>query len=355
MAALPTNPRLATAARAVLAEPTARVTNAAVSHLLEPSPSDSPFGAWQRYLTERGWLSASAMDSADNQSQLAGLAVLSAALTFPAAIARSWDVLTSGQTDRPWRLHAVGARAEAALPVHIWSELSLLTGAKSIDLEFSGPAAAPKGVDVSRAWVGPDGHHLHLKLTHPDLFHRSELGQALLARARADAGIDAGTPPPSSSSPPPPSSSSSSPTLLPLPLPDAFVLFNPGLGEPGWERAWSPTMRALLASGRPILMTALSRTDAARDAAFLEQMDWGHGGGGGGGGGGGLPLALARAEAYADSPFPSLLSASGDGLVGGAEGRGCGGAGGGVAATGSPQSGGRGAAANSCFRVLLPK
>ena len=39
---LPTNPRLAAAARAVLAEPHARVSRAAICHLLEPSTSASP-------------------------------------------------------------------------------------------------------------------------------------------------------------------------------------------------------------------------------------------------------------------------------------------------------------------------
>ena len=82
-----------------------------------------------------------------------------------------------------------------------------------------------------------------------------------------------------------------------------------------------------------MLMTALSRADAARDVAFLDQMRWGDGG----------PPTAVLSEPYADSPFCSLLSASGDGLVGG---------GGDEAA--SAQSGGKGAAANSCFRVLLP-
>ena len=51
-------------------------------------------------------------------------------------------------------------------------------------------------------------------------------------------------------------------------LPDAYVLFNPGFGEPGWADAWTPTIRALLAARKPVLLTALSAADAARDAAF---------------------------------------------------------------------------------------
>ena len=42
---------------------------------------------------------------------------------------------------------------------------------------------------------------------------------------------------------------------------DAFVLFNPGMGEPEWLRAWVPTLDALAAARRPLLLTALSRAD----------------------------------------------------------------------------------------------
>lgn len=320
---LPTNPRLAAAARAVLAEPKAHVSSAALRHLTEPS-SDSAFIAWQNYLTERGWLSASALESADKQTRLAGLAVLSAALTFPTSVARSWDLLITDQhrahtSPKQLRLHVIGARAEAALPVHIWSELALLTGVGSLDIEFSGPAAAPEGVAVARTWAGPDGQRLNLKLAHPDLFHRSELGQALLAQARDV----------------PAAFHDASHVTLPEMLPDAFVLFNPGLGEPGWERAWAPTMRALLAARRPLLMTALSTGDAARDVAFLEQIDWV--------GSGSAPQAVVEAPPYADSPFRSLLSANGDGLA--------------QDETGSEGGGSKGAAgaANACFRVLAPR
>ena len=54
-------------------------------------------------------------------------------------------------------------------------------------------------------------------------------------------------------------------------------------------------------------MTALSTGDAARDVAFLEQIDWV--------GSGSAPQAVVEAPPYADSPFRSLLSANGDGLA----------------------------------------
>ena len=82
-------------------------------------------------------------------------------------------------------------------------------------------------------------------------------------------------------------------------------------------------------------MTALSTGDAARDVAFLEQIDWV--------GSGSAPQAVVEALPYADSPFRSLLSANGDGLA--------------QDETGSEGGGSKGAAgaANACFRVLAPR
>ena len=101
-------------------------------------------------------------------------------------------------------------------------------------------------------------------------------------------------------------------------------------------------MRALLVAERPLLMTALSSSDAARDDRFLRELHWGAAG---------PPACLD--EPYAENPFSSLLNASGEGLVG-------------MGTTsrmknrtnpGAPapaQSGGKDGAANSCSRVLLP-
>ena len=82
-------------------------------------------------------------------------------------------------------------------------------------------------------------------------------------------------------------------------LPDAFALFNPGFGEPGWELAWEPTVKALLLSQRPVLLTALSYEDAERDASFWSSVVQRSGVG--------APLD----EAYENNPWASLMP-SGD-------------------------------------------
>lgn len=272
-------PRLA-AARAILTEPRASASAAAKQQLAAPLQG-RPAAAWREYLAERGWLSSN-YDAANAADQQAGLTILSTSLTFPLTLARHWPMLEQADANTregPFQLCVVGSRAESTLPVNIWKELAILVGV-DLHVSFVGPKAAPPGVPNEREWTSPDGTRLHLSLpTEGELFHRSEMGRALLKGSKSRG------------------SSSLSPEIESS-LPHAFVLFNPGTGEDGWEKAWSPTMRALSASRRPLLMTALSVGDAARDDAFLaEHLD-------------AAALAPFRARAYKPNPFASLAVAS---------------------------------------------
>lgn len=272
-------PRLA-AARAILTEPRARVSAAVMQQLATP-PQGQPSAAWHAYLASRGWLS-DRFAAADVADQQAGLSILSTSLTFPLTVARHWPSLrrTSDGNEKAWTLCVVGSRAESTLPTKIWKELAVLIGVESLHVSFVGPKAAPPGVEAEREWRSPDGHTLRLSLPADggDLFHRSKMGRALLKGA-----LKGGLPC----------------SELQATLPDAFVLFNPGTGEPGWEKAWAPTMRALSAAQRPLLMTALSTGDAARDAHFIaEHVDEAAA----------APFRAASAT-YAQNPFASLAVA----------------------------------------------
>lgn len=55
-------------------------------------------------------------------------------------------------------------------------------------------------------------------------------------------------------------------------LPDAFVMFNPGVGHPFLRSNWRPTIEAVLTSGRPILLTAFSEEDQQRDLEVLNAI-----------------------------------------------------------------------------------
>ena len=272
--------RIAASIRSLLSEPSATIAPSAAEIIRQPSSPPSP-AAWRDYLLARGWLCSEAFNAADAPTQHAALRALSAALTYPLTVARAWSRLAL-PTDEAVRICIVGARAEASMPMHMWAELPLLTGASNIALECSGPASAPAGVSAERSWSSPSGaQRLSMSLGEADLFHRSATGRALLDRARR--GL------------------ASAPPLAAEALPDAYVLFNPGFGEPGWERAWTPTLAALHAAERPLLLTALSAADAARDAAFLAGM------------GERAPGLAATADApYADNPFGSLLGDGSD-------------------------------------------
>ena len=113
------------------------------------------------------------------------------------------------------------------MPLPLWREALCLGGWKGLHLDMVGPK-------VADTKTRDDGRGLTV-VPEVALFHESALHRALLDGAE---------------------------------LPHAFVLFNPGLGEPGWDQAWAPTVRALLTLRRPVFLTALSTSDAKQDAAF---------------------------------------------------------------------------------------
>eukprot|EP00160_Parvularia_atlantis_P019562 Unigene7720_Nuclearia_a/m.23713 Unigene7720_Nuclearia_a/g.23713 ORF Unigene7720_Nuclearia_a/g.23713 Unigene7720_Nuclearia_a/m.23713 type:complete len:145 (+) Unigene7720_Nuclearia_a:594-1028(+) len=56
-------------------------------------------------------------------------------------------------------------------------------------------------------------------------------------------------------------------------LPDLYVAFNPGLGHKFTEPYWTPTMRYLYETKRPLLITSHSEADGASDLAAIERSD----------------------------------------------------------------------------------
>ncbi|KDO23352.1 hypothetical protein SPRG_11665 [Saprolegnia parasitica CBS 223.65] len=54
------------------------------------------------------------------------------------------------------------------------------------------------------------------------------------------------------------------------PSPDAFVLFNPGLGHPALSALWAPSLSMALATRKPLLITCFSAIDLHRDLTALE-------------------------------------------------------------------------------------
>ena len=228
-------------ARGLLSEPSCCPPTGLLAKI---GPALAASSNWQQFLTQRGWVS-SRWAHAEEDRQHAAITALSAALTYPLTCAHAWP-LAALDTCASVRLCIVGARAEATLPAVIWRELCELLGA-DVTVDMSGPTA--KAVTQELAESGR-GRLSIVQSEPPNFFHRGSLGTTLLASVQ------------NSTAP----QQEGKGALLELP--DAFVLFNPGFGEPGWERSWKLTVDALFASRRPIVFTALSVADAERDALF---------------------------------------------------------------------------------------
>ncbi|ETW08238.1 hypothetical protein H310_00877 [Aphanomyces invadans] len=120
--------------------------------------------------------------------------------------------------EKAHRVYILGARAEATMPRHLWSMLS------------------PWRLDISlignHVPVLPSKPHAPSSFTlsfHNGLFHD-----------------------------------------LNLPSPDAFVLFNPGLGHPALQSLWQPTLIRMLDSKKPLLLTSFCEEDLHRDICAIE-------------------------------------------------------------------------------------
>jgi len=124
----------------------------------------------------------------------------------------------------------VGARQEAAIPARVWQELSLICPSVHFDLHFVGP-------EISAKSVRP----------------REYLSNAQLSLSYERCRLEE--------------------MELQVPDVDLFVLFHGGIGfqnETGNDE-WAPALEVLFASGKPLLFTAFSAEDAARDEAYIKQ------------------------------------------------------------------------------------
>jgi len=205
---------------------TAKQVAAAASHV---APSGWRRLGWERLLLERGWLQRSASEKTEALQQL------SRQLSFPLTLAHAWPALgLHTASERPLEICVLGAREEAdAVPMTAWMELCVLADAPRVALSMIGPEAAGRARSLQT-----DAHCITQRVC-PTTFTESALGRALLAGAEPD-------------------------------LPDAFVLFNPGLHA--GKYAWRPSIEAVLATEKPLLVTAYSDQDAASDAQWLAEL-----------------------------------------------------------------------------------
>lgn len=174
------------------------------------------------------------------------------------------------------RLCCVGARAEAALPDEYWREF-LYSSILSADTEGANVSSACISID----FIGPDiAPHLQSKIVVLDDtgmswpitrslkmdFHRQYLHQYILKKYREEEEkANRGNPTDGKAT----SKELFDPAAL-LSLFDGFVLFNPGIGHPNLAKGWLPTLRYVLKTKRPVLITAHSYRDSERDWSVLK-------------------------------------------------------------------------------------
>lgn len=132
-------------------------------------------------------------------------------------------------------LHVIGARAEAMMPRHLWDELAFFhPDVRALELKLIGDHVPALRSSSKTPKNQPQRVVAVENIT--GLYHDA----AVMAQLQ--------TPP------------------------QAFVLFNPGVGHPYLRDRWRPTIASLLASGKPLLLSSFSKADQDRDVAALKDL-----------------------------------------------------------------------------------
>lgn len=250
-----------------------------------------------KYLTWRGWdheIKQCLNEHNLNDQFSAAVGLLSHPLTFPLTMARhaehfvrrSKDI-TNKQTDNEVRKYSrvccIGARSECSLPDDYWREFLVVTSARDSQNNLDEIKEADKTTRPSQSFewiidfVGPDvPKNLTSKsiflFTDPEAslrtqysltmnYHTSFLHDLILRRLKNIHSEDTQT------------TKISGVNRLDIICQywDGFVLFNPGIGHPNLAKQWESTVKFLLRTNKPMLVTAHSQTDAARDLRVIKE------------------------------------------------------------------------------------
>ncbi len=228
-------------------------------------PSPHPFlsardESLTRYLKWRGWNINSILSEhnlSDDSTSEAAIGLLSHPLTFPLTLARHWTTLSGNK--QAVRLCCVGARAECTLPDKYWRELLIATltthdESDNTCIDFVGPDIPTQLKSKTITLENDSMTSSHRPIRELSMnFHSSYLHEVVLKILKSQ-----------------PQSSTTTEQIKNVW--DGFVLFNPGLGHPNLSKQWKHTLKFLIGTGKPILFTAHSTTDAKRDQQVLENL-----------------------------------------------------------------------------------
>lgn len=207
-----------------------------LSTLAALAAESTPAVRWERLLSSRGWLSpTSPSDPPDEDVKQRRLLSLSQKLSFPLTVGFALPRLQLPEAGTLGTLCVLGAREEAdSVPIAAWLELC----AAMADVDM-----APQ---VRLKMIGPEVNGEERSLSAGELY----VSQDAPIRACFEEVV------------------ARDPSALLLP--DAFVLFNPGLHA--GKYTWRPTLEAVLDTGRPVILSAYSDQDAASDAQWLSEL-----------------------------------------------------------------------------------
>ena len=247
---------------------------------------------WERLLLDRGWLCPSAYGAAPADEQPAMVSRLSRRLSFPLTLAHAWKALgIRASAGRRPHICVLGAREECdeggGVPISAWLELCVHSQSPKVTLSMIGPEAhgsaraleagkfsirqaAPCSSAFSESAVGRalmSESSSRAASTSAEVAASVEKAAAAKKSGRASAAARAAVASASVAQATKYSSEGASFEADDGSLPDAFALFNPGLHA--GKYTWKPSVRAVLASGRPLLLTAYQEQDAASDAQWL--------------------------------------------------------------------------------------
>jgi hypothetical protein len=181
-----------------------------------------------------------------------------------------------GTTTNPIRICCIGARAEATLPEPFWKELLISTFPLSWDITFIGPEVIPsKKKNIQDKLVNnTDDLTLLSSVNNSDQFLRLSFHHGYFhdyittIKKQNNSKTKTTTTANNNSSHDLPSSTN----VIISETWDGAVLFNPGIGHPHLQKKWEGTMKLLIQSNIPLLLTAHNQVDCDRDLQALKEI-----------------------------------------------------------------------------------
>ncbi|CEG35875.1 uncharacterized protein PHALS_00202 [Plasmopara halstedii] len=204
------------------------------AEVLQPDRRDSI--QWKNNIHLTSWTEYFKLYQPDDHwlKDVRALRMLSSAYSYVMTLSKFLSDLLApyhADSEKKVDLHIIGARAEATMPRYLWDDLSFFHPGWQFNITLVGnhvPVMPARNKTRSK-----ENTLVQLEMTN-GLYHES------VARK--------------------------------LTTPDAFVMYNPGIGHPYLRESWEPTVLSVLASRKPMLITSFNLEDQQRDIKALQKL-----------------------------------------------------------------------------------